>query len=46
MTIENDRRVGSVETKYDAENGIFNNMFSMSLLFVDNSVLYKPWLRI
>ncbi|VAW50765.1 putative lipoprotein [hydrothermal vent metagenome] len=28
MTIENDRRVGNVETKYDAKNGIFNNLFA------------------
>jgi hypothetical protein len=28
MTIENDRRVGSVETIYDPVNGIFNNMFA------------------
>jgi len=28
MTIENDRRVGQVETKYDSEKGGFNNLYA------------------
>lgn len=28
LTINNDRRVGNVETKYDPDNGIFNNLFA------------------
>ena len=32
LTIERDRRVADVETVYDPENGIFNNLFSTATL--------------